>query len=103
MKRLLTLFCHFFCKESGEELHDTVPDGMTYEAYFDILREAFKVQDKEASRFNYGIARHSTIKTDAVVRQLSPSFSPLSVSFPILTLSSLFLVQMDHQNEWHWS
>ena len=48
-----------------------MPDGMTYDAYFDLLREAFKAQDKEGIRFNYGIARHSTIKTDAVVRIFS--------------------------------
>ena len=52
---------------------------MTYDAYFELLREAFKKQDTDGGRFNYGIARHSTIKTDAVVRHDSGFTSPIDL------------------------
>ena len=48
-----------------------MPEGMSNEAYFEILNEAFKSQDTENKRFNYAIARHPVIKTDAIVRPLS--------------------------------
>lgn len=66
---------NFIDSESGQELNELIPDGMTYDTYFELLREAFKAQDKEAKRFSYGIARHTTIKTDANVRidLLAPS------------------------------
>jgi transposase-like protein len=52
----------------GEALKDIIPEGMTHEYYFDILKDAFRIQDRDGKRFNYAIARHQVIKSDAVFK-----------------------------------
>lgn len=57
-----------------------MPDGMTHEYYFSILKEAFKIQDADTKRFNYAIARHQIIKTDAIVRPLFSFFACVTLN-----------------------
>lgn len=55
-------------KVAGDALTDIIPSGMAKAEYFDLLRDAFKEQDLQGKRYTYVIARHATVKADAVVR-----------------------------------